>query len=94
VQHVNIKYQESLVIEEEATKKKAKKGSSTKLDSGEVFQDSNLAHIYGYSPYNIPCSLDNLLDEKYRRANKKRVEMSKILELDATFYQMNKKKMC
>jgi hypothetical protein len=58
------------------------------------FNGSNLSEIYGYSPYNINCSIDALLIEKQKRANVKRSNTNKNLEIDADFYKMNKKKMC
>ena len=62
------------------------------IDVNRTFKGSNLSEIYGYSPYNITCSLEAILTDKEKRVNKKRIIISKNLEVDAKFYKMSKKK--
>ena len=68
--------------------------TSGKIDVDAAFNGSNLSKLYGYSPYNINCSLETLLNDKYKKANKKRVAVNKNLEIDAKFYENRKKKLC
>lgn len=55
------------------------------------FKGSNLLSIYGYSAYYINSNLEEAINEKVKRLNRKRYLVNKKLEIDAEYYKMNKK---
>ncbi|CAF0917212.1 unnamed protein product [Brachionus calyciflorus] len=55
------------------------------------FKGSNLLSIYGYSAYYINSNLEEAINEKVKRINRKRYLVNKKIEIDADFYKMSKK---
>ncbi len=92
---VKLKAQSQIeVVEIERDESKETSGENKPINLGKEFKGSNLSEIYGYTPYNITCSLEDLLKDKEKKMIKKRVMMGKNIEVDAKFYEMNKKKNC
>ena len=58
------------------------------------FSGSNLSTVYGYTPYNISCSLEEIIIKKQKKSNAKRLGEAKNLNNDPKFYEMNKRKLC
>ncbi|RNA43461.1 PIN2 TERF1-interacting telomerase inhibitor 1, partial [Brachionus plicatilis] len=55
------------------------------------FKGSNLLSIYGYSAYYINSNLEEVINEKVKRLNRKRYLMNKKIEIDAEYYKLSKK---
>ena len=89
VQIIEEEKEEEIKIENKIKKKKSKKDN--KEDS---FKGSNLHQLYGYSPYNITCNLDDILNERNKKANRKRLLVEGNLQKDSKFYEMSKKPAC
>lgn len=71
----------------------AKQAETESLDTkiNKSFKGSNLASIFGYSSYVVNTSVDELIKEKSKRADRKRSIVDKILDSDTQF---TKKKKC
>ncbi len=80
--------------EEIKIEKKIKKQKSKKNNKDDSFKGSNLFQLYGYSPYNITCNLDDILNERNKKANRKRLLVEVNLQKDSKFYEMSKKPTC
>lgn len=81
-------------VEEIEEEKKKKPKNKLKRLMKKSFKGSNFFDIYGYSSYYINSTVEQALNEKQKRLNRKRNILAAKLEIDPNFYEMNKKMNC
>jgi hypothetical protein len=86
--------EEVQIIEEEKEEEIKIEKKIKKKNKEDAFKGSNLNQLYGYSPYNITCNLDDILNERNKKANRKRLLVEVNLQKDSKFYEMSKKPAC
>ena len=86
--------EEVQIIEEEKEEEIKIEKKIKKKNKEDSFKGSNLNQLYGYSPYNITCNLDDILNERNKKANRKRLLVEVNLQKDSKFYEMSKKPAC
>jgi Pin2-interacting protein X1 len=56
-----------------------------------IYEGSNVFEVKGYSAYNITSTLDEVLKDKKKKHDKKKITVLKNLEINPRFYEMKKK---
>lgn len=83
---------EEVVETTHTNKETGEETSEVKTLMVKAFKGSNLFDLYGYSSYYINSTVEQALNEKRKRFNRKKNVVIKRLEYDPKFYEMNKKK--
>lgn len=92
-QNVKKKKKKSNNEDENVSLKEDKTNAPSDLDSlvKSSFKGSNLLSIFGYSAYYINSNLEEMINEKVKRLNRKRYLINKKILIDAEYYKTNKK---